>query len=114
MGSESHLNVYRGCAPVVDTSFDESGEESVVGAVVDAIAEAEGVDSTEIEPLYDVVDLDALSRLFEDQNGTDGSDTLLTFTIDTWNVFVRADGRIRVCDGTRQTEPVPVFDEPAV
>jgi hypothetical protein len=114
MGSESHLNVYRSCAPVVDTSFDGAGEETVVGAVVDAIAEAEGVDSTEIEPLYDVVDLDALSRLFDERNGTDSSDALLTFRIDTWNVFVRADGRIRVCDGTRRTDPAPVFDEPTV
>jgi hypothetical protein len=30
--------------------------------------------------------------------------------METWNVFVSTDGRIRVCDATRPTDPELVFE----
>lgn len=81
-----------------------------MNAVVDAVAEAEGVDPTALSSLYDSVDLDALSKLFEHHTGDANDESVFSFRIGTWNVFVRGDGRIRVCDATRPTAPQPVFD----
>lgn len=102
-------SMYCSCAPVVDARYDRDDDASVSEALVGAVADAEGVGPTEIPPLYETVDLDVLSRLLEHPDGAGDSDALFSFTLDTWNVFVRADGRIRVCDDTRQTDPTPVF-----
>lgn len=112
MAMTRQMKVYRCCTPVVDTEFDPDGRETLTNALVDALAEAEDVNKTAIPPLYDAVDLDALSQLFESHEQTADSGTVLSFTFDSWNVFVRADGRIRVCDASRPTEPEPVFSDP--
>jgi hypothetical protein len=95
---------------VVDARFEKGGEETITDALVGALAAAEGVEVTDVDPVYEAVDLDALERLFGDHGGAADAEGLYSFTFDTWNVFVRADGRIRVCDGTRHVEPAPVFD----
>lgn len=44
---------------------------SLSNAVVQAVADADGVDETELEkPLADVIDPDALDRLFRDSTGS--------------------------------------------
>ena len=104
------LAVYRGCTPVVDAKFEsENGSTSVVESVVWAIAEAAGVDPTALPPLYEYVDTDALNAMFDRRDGPSDDTALLSFQVETWNVFVSADGRIRVCDATRPTDPEPVF-----
>ncbi|TKR26201.1 HalOD1 output domain-containing protein [Natronomonas salsuginis] len=100
--------VLRGCTPVLDTEYDKSNNELPSEVVVDAVATAAGVDPLDLPPLYEFVDPDALNNLFDNHGGD--TNALLSFTIDTWNVFVRADGKIRVCDVTRPTDPEPVFD----
>ena len=50
-----------------------------------------------------------MDALFERHDGTEDAGQLLGFTIDAWNVFVRADGKIRVCDATYQAAPSSVF-----
>jgi hypothetical protein len=110
MGSAPQLNVYHSCEPVVDARFEKGCKGTITDALVGALAAAEGVGVTDIDPVYDAVDLDALERLFEDHGGAADAEGLYSFTFDTWNVFVRADGRIRVCDGTKHVEPAPVFD----
>jgi hypothetical protein len=52
--------------------MEEDSDESVVGAVVDAVAARERVDPVELPPLYDVVDTDALNALF-DRSGERGA-----------------------------------------
>ena len=101
--------LYRGCTPVVDSWFDVGLDGSLTPALVDAIAEAKGVTAGEIPPLYRAVDLDALSRLFEHPAEAGRRDSLFEFVVDDLIVFVRGDGRIRVCDTTRPTGPEPVF-----
>ena len=101
--------LYRSCTPVVDTWYKNDDSRTITEAIVGAIAEAEGGEATEISPLYGTIDLDNLSRLFEGYDGTD-EDSLISFSHENWNVFVRADGRIRVCDATRATDPEPVFE----
>lgn len=104
------LTIYRGCTPVADAQYGRESDRSPAEAIIDALAEAAGVDPLELPPLYEFVDCDALDRLFAEHDGASGAAALLSFRIDNWNVFVRADGRVRVCDGTRPTDPEPVFE----
>lgn len=70
-------------------------EESVSGAVVEAVAEAEGTDPLELTPpLYDAVDSDALDRLFADAS-TDGR-MEVAFAYRGYDVSVRGDGSVSV------------------
>ena len=112
MHDQGELFVYRGCRPVVDAEYDVRSDGSVTEAIVWALADAAGVDPTALPPLFDHVDPDALNALFT-RRDSDTGDTILSFQVDTWNVFVRSDGRIRVCDGTQLTAPEPGFESPA-
>jgi len=106
---QTTATLYRSCTPVVDTWYKNDGSRTITEAIVDALAEAEGGDAVDVPPLYETIDLDYLSRLFEGYDGTD-EDPVVSFSHENWNVFVRADGRIRVCDATRATDPEPVFE----
>ena len=102
--------LYRGCTPVVDAQYQRDGAKTPVEAIIDAVAEATTVEPLELPPLYESIDPDALNTLFQQHEGAVDSEAVLSFRIHHWNVFVRADGRIRVCDGTQPTEPQPVFE----
>lgn len=104
------LTVYRGCTPVVDAQYDRVSDETPVQTIIEALATAENCDPTELPPLFEAIDPDALNDLFQGDDGTTETEAVLGFTLDKWNVFVRADGRIRVCDGTQPTDPQPVFE----
>jgi hypothetical protein len=106
----AQMNIYRGCTPVVDFRFDRRSEDSLTHSLVHAIAEAEHTDPTELTQLYDVIDLDSLSELFGRLTDETASQSVYGFQLGNWNVFVRSDGCIRVCDATKPTAPVPVFD----
>jgi hypothetical protein len=96
---------------VVDAKYEsEDGHTSVVQTIALAIADAADVDPTAIPPLYDYIDPDALNAMFDRRGGPTDDTVLLSFQVETWNVFVSADGRIRVCDATRPTDPEPVFE----
>ena len=70
--------------------------------VIDAVADANGVDPTELEPLYDTIDPEALDALFKP-----GVDGMITFTYEGHDVVVRGDANPEV-DGTRvAVHPVP-------
>ena len=103
------LTVYRGCTPVVDATYGRDTEQTPTEAVVDALAEAADVDPLDLSPLYDEIDTEAIDRLFQEHGGASSSEAILSFQVDKWNVFIRGDGRIRVCDGARPTDPEPVF-----
>ncbi|WP_435098852.1 HalOD1 output domain-containing protein [Halorubrum sp. N11] len=109
MGQES-LNVYRTCKPVVDAEYDPESDISPVEATIEALAEAAGVDTLELPPIYDFVDPDAINHLFGKHKGASEAETLLSFQVNNWNVFIRDDGRIRICDNTQLTDPKPVFN----
>lgn len=106
------LIVYRGCAPVVEAQYERDNARSLVEAIVDALAEADGVDATDFPQLYRVIDTDALNDLVEVRDDSSAGEVLVCFSIDGWNVFVGGDGRISVCDGAEPTEPAPVFAGP--
>lgn len=102
------LTLYRECTPVVDTVYSADSDESPVETITDAVATAADEDPLETASLYDYVDSDAINDLFR-HTGRKGTEMLLCFSIETWNVFVRGDGKIRVCDATQTTSPEPVF-----
>lgn len=52
-------------------------------------------------PLYEYVEPDALNKLFDGCNTETDSETLLQFTYDDWQVFVRGGGTVTVCEGER-------------
>jgi len=99
------------CKPVVGTRFGgETGRDPSL-AVVEALAAAEEVPPTELEPLGEKIPLDAIDRLLGDAAGTD-QHVYLRFRAAGWDVFLRGDGAIRICDPECQTEPVSVFETP--
>lgn len=66
--------------------------------IVEAIAAAENVDPVDVEPpayepLYAVVDLEALDALFD---GRERTDLEVAFTYEGYYVVVQADGRVDV------------------
>lgn len=76
----------QGSSPVVRT---ENG--SISETVVVAVAEARGVDPTELDPrLYDFVDPDALDSLFRSDEGS------VAFTMAGCHVTVYGSGRVVV------------------
>ncbi|MEF8806658.1 HalOD1 output domain-containing protein [Natronomonas sp.] len=104
----SNLTVYCGCAPVVETVYSVESNQSPAEEIINAVATAADVDPMELPPLYEYADPDAVNNLFR-HKGAEHAEALLSFKIESWNVFVRADGKICVCDATQSTSPEPVF-----
>ena len=76
-----------------------------------AVAAVSDTDPTDLPPLHGTVDTDALNRLFEEPaREPSGSRRVLCFSFAGWNVFVRDDGRIRVCDPTGPDDRSPIFE----
>ena len=112
MKREPELALYRSCSVVSETSYVPEAGRTLTEALVDAIAEAEGVAPTELPSLYGSLDLDALSTLLTNSGETADDELLLGLRMGRWNVFVSSDGRIRVCDATDETRsPEPIFDD---
>lgn len=107
--TEGNLRLFRSCTPVVDAEFGPETDQSPAEVIVDAIATAADVDPLELPPLYETVDPELLDKLFESGDAASDETMSLSFEVDSWNVFVRGDGKIRVCDGTQPTDPEPVF-----
>ena len=114
MNDPDGLSVYRGCTPVVDVEYDFENGSSAAEATILALADAADVDPMDLPLLFDYVDPDALNALFERHDERVNGDSILSFQVDTWNVFVRSDGRVRICDATQPTDPEPVFESPTV
>ena len=68
----------------------KAAEQTLSEAVLEAVAEIEGVDSSELsEPLFSVIDPDALDTLFQTSNG------ILTFSYHGHVITVEASGKVR-------------------
>lgn len=81
-----------------EATFDPAGD-SASEAVLEAVGAAAGVDPLELEPLYAVVDPDAIDALCAHARRTDGNRAhILRFSYAGFDVDVRTDGRIRVSD----------------
>jgi hypothetical protein len=86
--TEDHRNL------LYHTTWNE--EDCVSSAVVCAVAAVSDTEVTALDPLYDVIDPDALdaaiSSLDEDAGG------YITFTYAGYEVLVRSDGQITLCE----------------
>ncbi|WP_049922236.1 HalOD1 output domain-containing protein [Halopiger djelfimassiliensis] len=81
------------------TTFDPDAGERASEAVVTAVAAIADEDPSALEPLYDVVDPDALDSLVEHAKRVDDAGTHeLWFTYEGFDVGVRTDGEIRIRD----------------
>jgi hypothetical protein len=86
-----------GGSVLTERSFGPDDDELELSSVVAAtVAEAAGVETTELDPLYNSgVDPDALNSLF---TGTD-DDARLTFDYVGYRVRVTGDGHVSVLEG---------------
>jgi hypothetical protein len=79
------------------THHDWTTTEPLSTTVVNAIAEVMDADPTEIGPLYEQFDPDALDGLFSPRRGElCGSGGHVGFTFDGHHVFIQSDGHISV------------------
>lgn len=76
------------------TTVCRSGDPSET--VVTAVAEAKGVDPLDLDPLYTVVDPDALNDMFRPTVGSTPSSVELQFSMAGCQVVVRGNGEVVV------------------
>lgn len=83
-------------------------DEAMSETVVYAVAEHTGTDPRELDPINDVVDPDALNRLFESgQADGDRGPERVTFTYGGCTVTISADGRVHVSGAGQESRPSP-------
>ncbi|MEA5389462.1 HalOD1 output domain-containing protein [Haloarculaceae archaeon H-GB11] len=91
---------------VAEFEFTDRNGESIILGIVDALATVRGVEPTELEPLQNYVNTDALVKLVASQlrNGPDAGDLKVTFEYDAYEVTVESYGRIHVTGPTNHDE----------
>lgn len=100
------------CTPVVKTEFGAESGKTPSEAVIMALAEAKNVAPTELDPLYDTIDLDALDSLFNGRGGNvETPSRMCRFAVDSWNIFIHSNGSIVICDSERKTDSAPVLSK---
>lgn len=72
--------------------------QSTSQRVIAAVAEKTGKDSTEVGPLYHVIDPDALDRLFSATRGNGRNRGHVEFTFAGCDVVVQGDGEVEVTE----------------
>lgn len=88
---------YRSRTTPLHVWHEGRGSGSLSMTVVTAVAKAAEADPTELPPLYEAVDPDALDKLLGGGLGrSGGQDGYLTFTYAGYSVTVHADGEIVV------------------
>lgn len=86
---------------VIDTNATVTIDETLVSTVVDAVADAKGVDPLELEPLYESIDPDALDAIFSKADGRSAVE--LSFSVAGCEVVVRGPDEISVTPATRRS-----------
>lgn len=71
-------------------------EGEVSQTVITTVAEAKGVDPLELEPLYSVIDPDALNKLFQPSLGAPNPSLNLQFSMAGCEVEIQGDGEVVV------------------
>lgn len=92
------------------THHDWGSDESLCETVIFTVAAVTGKQPTEIEPLYDTIDPDALTTLFRPiSDANPRADGFVSFTLDDQAVSVHASGEIvlEVSDDDVQSEALP-------
>lgn len=71
-------------------------EGEISQTVIRSVAEAKGVDPLDLEPLYSVIDPDALNKLFRPSLGAPNPSLTLQFSMAGCDVEIRGDGEVIV------------------
>nr|WP_049890303.1 HalOD1 output domain-containing protein [Natronorubrum sulfidifaciens] len=83
-------------------STDGEFDSSVSMAIVTAVASERGVSPTELPPLYEWINPDALDALFEPTRSSGPRHGHLEFTYDGHEIVLECDGTLEITiDGTR-------------
>jgi len=77
-------------------SFQFDDTDSAADTVVRAIAELRGIDEMDVDPLYDVIDPDALNALFIRSRDLDRDDVTVSFRIDEFWVEIQSEDSVRI------------------
>lgn len=88
-----------GCNPRGETFrawFDQQRQPTLSTLVIETVADALGVDPVTLPRFYDVIDADALERLFAPRDGTGRSPDTVRFRYVGCTVTVSGDGVITV------------------
>lgn len=101
------------CSPVCDTEFGGASGRTLVEAVVESVATVQDVEPTELDPLYEILEVDALNQLIGSRNDTGDEPLELTFSYHGWNVFVHEGGIVRICDPEPEVKSAPAFERMA-
>lgn len=96
MGSEPRRNVTTGNVSDQMAQEDLTGGRTASIAVIDAISAISGTDPTELPPLYERVDPDALNALFDSRNGHGDSDLQVEFSYNGFEVTVQDGPRVTI------------------
>lgn len=107
--SDNCSSVQCECTPVHETTWTETGQAPSI-AIIEALASVEDVEPTELRPLAETVDLEALDHLL--LNSDEMACGPFRFHISGWDVYISGDGRIKICDPSEPAPLSPVF-EPA-
>ncbi|SNZ04152.1 hypothetical protein SAMN06269185_0464 [Natronoarchaeum philippinense] len=75
---------------------DESASRSLSDAVVKALADAEDADPLDLDPLYEVIDPDALDALFARTGDGDRREGRVEFRASGYHVEVTSTGRVHL------------------
>lgn len=90
---------------VFSTRHDWDADDSVCLTVVRAVSAVTGKDPTEIDPLYEFVDPDALEELLQSLRSAEGArgERSVTFRFDGCTVFISAEGELRISEADAET-----------
>lgn len=77
-----------------ECSFDT--DESPSHAVIRAIAEVKGVDPTEVAPLFEFIDPDALDAIFDNITESEDGNVLVSFRVDEFEIEITAARRVEI------------------
>lgn len=87
-------------APLRQFEFERKDRSALPQAIVDALASVDEVEPLDLPPLYNVIDEEALDRLFDHRDRmTEDQPAALWFTTDGKNVCVSNEGSVCVCNG---------------
>lgn len=73
-----------------------SAADAISHRVIEAVAEARGVDPLDLPPLHEFVDPDALGRIFATTNTSPRSTGKVQFTMEGYVIVVQSDGSVDV------------------
>ncbi len=109
--SPATSRVHCTCTPTVRAVYSRAGDESGTEAIVRAVADAADVDPLDLPPLFQAIDPEIIDRVFARSDDFPSERVTLSFEYDRWEVFIRSDGHIVICDPSIQRDVTPIFVE---